>query len=479
MKYSLIITSLLWRFAERSGSQLTQFLLTIILARILEPEVFGTVALVTVLITILNVFVDSGLGTALIQKKDADNLDFSTVFYFNIFFSGIIYVIVYIFAPYIAKFYGNNQLVDIIRVLSITIVIAALRNVQQAYVSKRLQFKVFFYATLGGVVASAVIGITLAYLDYGIWALVIQQLANVLIGTIILWLAVEWRPLFSFSFIRLKSLFSYGWKLLCAALLDVSYQNLTQLIIGKIYAPIDLAYYNRGYQFPNTIIGNINASIDSVLLPTLSNEQNDIVKVKQMTRKAVSISSFIIWPLVMGLAGAANQVVSIVLTDKWLPCVPYLQCFCFSLGFMPVHTANLNAIKALGKSDIFLKLEIVKKFIGFFAIVLSMRYGPLSMAFSTCITSVICAFVNANPNKKLLSYSISEQLSDMVYSMILSIIMGCIVYSCKYLGFNNYLTLFLQIIIGVIFYLMISMIFKMRSFEWLICNLSKSFKSGV
>ena len=270
----VVTLNFFWRFFERCGAQGVSFIVSIVLARLIAPEAYGMIALVTVFTTILQVFVDSGMANALIQKKDADDLDFSTVFYFNIVICILLYSVIFFAAPVIAKFYDQPELIAIVRVLCITVVISGVRNVQQAYVSRTMQFKRFFFSTTGGTIGAAVIGITMAYLGLGVWALVIQQIVNATIGTIILWITVKWRPKKMFSLQRLKVLFAFGWKLLVASLIDRVYNELRSLIIGKMYSSADLAYYNRGNQFPNIIVTNINTSIDSVLLPTMSAEQD-------------------------------------------------------------------------------------------------------------------------------------------------------------------------------------------------------------
>ena len=344
---------------ERVGAQLVQFIVSIVLARILDPSVYGTVALITVFTTIMQVFVDSGLGNALIQKKNADDIDFSTVFYTNIIFCLFLYGVMWFSAPAIAHFYRQAELVPYVRVLSLTIVVSGVKNIQQAYVSRKMLFKRFFFATLAGTIGAAVLGITMALHGAGVWAIIAQQLFNLTVDTCVLWITVRWRPIRAFSFQRLKGLFSYGWKLLVSSLLDTGYNNLRQLLIGKIYSSSDLAYYNQGDKFPSVIVTNINTSIDSVLLPAMSSEQDHKDQVKNMTRRAIKTSTYIMAPLMIGLAACSKEVVALILTDKWLPCVPYLQIFCFSYMIWPLHTANLNAIKALGRSDMFLKLEII------------------------------------------------------------------------------------------------------------------------
>ena len=265
-----VVKGFMWRFAERCGAQLVSFVVSIVLARILSPEDYGTIALVTVFTAILQVFVDSGLGTVLIQKKDADDLDFSSVFYFNFIVCLVLYAVMFLAAPYIALFYEDSTLTSVIRVLSLTIVISGVKGIQQAYVSRNMLFKRFFFSTIGGTIFSAFLGIGMACAGFGVWALVAQQISNTAIDTLILWITVKWRPKKVFSWQRLKYLLSFGWKLLVSALLDTGYNNLRNLIIGKLYSPTDLAFYNQGDKFPKVIVTNINASIDSVLLPTMS-----------------------------------------------------------------------------------------------------------------------------------------------------------------------------------------------------------------
>ena len=459
-------SNLVWRFAERCGAQAVSFVVSIVLARLLDPEVYGTIAIVTIFTTILNVFVDSGLGTALIQKKDADDLDFSTVFYANIVFCLILYALIFTAAPFIASFYGESILTPVIRVLSLTVVISGIKNVQIAYVSKHLMFKKFFWSTLGGTIGAAVFGIYMAYTGYGVWALVAQQVFNTLVDTVILWITVKWRPKWMFSFHIFKALFSYGWKLLVSSLINTVYNDIRQLIIGKVYSSSDLAYYNRGKQFPNLIVANINSSIDSVLLPIMSESQDNKARVKDMTRRAISISSYIMWPLMFGLMAVGEPIIKILLTDKWLPSFPYLCVFCFVCGLMPIQTANLNAINAMGRSDLYLKMEIIKKSVGLLLVLLSMNISVLAMALSSVVYSVFTSVVNSFPNKKLLGYSYFDQIKDILPSMTLALVMAVVVYLIPNI-INIYVTLVIKVTVGVIIYIAGSVIFKNKNFAYL------------
>lgn len=463
-----VIGNFIWRFAERCGAQLVTFVVSIVLARLLDPTVYGTVALVTVFTTILQVFVDSGLGTALIQKKDADDLDFSSVFFFNFVICIMLYMGMFIAAPYIAHFYNNSSLTPIVRVISLTIVISGVKGIQQAYVSRNMLFKRFFFSTIGGTIASAFVGIALAYKGFGVWALVAQQLLNTATDTLILWLTVKWRPRLMFSWKRLKKLLSFGWKILCSALIDTVYNNVRSLIIGKMYSSADLAYYNQGDKFPKLIVTNINTSIDSVLLPAMSSVQDSKDRVKNMTRRAIKTSTYIMAPLMMGLAFCAEPIVTLILTEKWLPCVPFLRIFCVTCMFYPIHTANLNAINAMGRSDLFLKLEIIKKAIGMTLLFSTMWFGVMAMAYSLLLNSVLSQIINSWPNRKLLNYRYLEQLKDILPGIILAVMMGIVVYIIGFIPMPTIVLLMIQIVVGAIIYISLSYIFHLESFEYLI-----------
>ena len=467
MNQKSVFYNLFWRFAERCGAQAVSLVVSLILARLLAPEAYGTIALAMVFINILQVFVDSGMGTALIQKKDADDLDFSSVFYFNIAACLVLYAGLFLAAPSIAQFYGDPALTALVRALSLTVVVSGVRNIQQSYVSRHLLFKRFFFSTIGSTLASAVVGIAMAYAGFGVWALVGQSLSNVVTGTIILWATVPWRPRRMFSWQRLKGLLSFGWKLLVSSLLDTGYNNLRSLIIGKLYSSADLAYYNQGDKLPNLVITNINTSIDSVLLPTMANEQDDPARVRSMTRRAIKPSTYVMAPLMMGLAACAEPLIRLILTEKWLPCVPFLRIFCITYMFYHIHTANLNAIKALGRSDLFLKLEIVKKIVGLTILLCTMWHGVMAMAYSLLLSSVLSQIINTWPNRKLLRYHYLNQLADILPALLLACAMGLAVYCIQFLGWGDLPTLCVQIPAGAALYLAGSALLRLDSFLYL------------
>lgn len=462
-----VITNLIWRFAERIGSKIISVVIQLVLARLLSPEVFGTVAIVLVITNILQVFIESGFGTALIQKKEVDNIDYSSVFFFNIFACIILYVLLFFLAPIISSLY-NNELTNIVRVVGLILIISGIRNIQQAYISRNMLFKRFFFATLIGTIIGGISGIVLALKGYGVWSYILQYLLNNLISTIILWLTVKWRPEFKFSFLRLKALFSYGWKLLAASLLNTVSEQIRPVLISIKFSTKDLAYYNEGLLFPNLITENVNASIDSVLLPALSREQDSLLNIKAMTKRVIKVSSYIMWPILVGIFVCAKPFVSIVLTEKWLPCVPYIKLFCIYYALWPIHTTNLNVIKSVGRSDIFLKLEIIKRILDVVVIIITFRINVTTMAIGMIVEGFICQFINSFPNKKLIDYGFFEQIIDVVPSLVFSLIMGGLCLLVTYLNLSSIITLIIQIPTGIISYILFSVITKNETFIYIV-----------
>lgn len=475
MNRGTVVKNLIWKFSERILAQVVTFIVSIILARLLSPSEYGTIALVMVFITIADVFVNAGFGNALIQKLNVDNLDYSSVLYVSIFSSVIIYSFLFFMSPHIANFYNNKSLELVLKVLSLRIPIAAFNSVQQAYVSKNMLFKRFFFSTLFGTILSGIIGCLMAYKGFGIWALVAQYLINTIIDTLVLWFTVKWRPILAFSLKRVKTLFSFGWKLLVSGLIDTGYSQLRSLVIGRKYTASDLAYYNRGQQYPQLVVANVNTSISSVLFPVISKNQENLYTVKKMTRRAIKTSSYVMWPLMFGLAIISKPLVLLMLTDKWLPCVPYLQIACFNYAFWPIHTANLEAIKAIGRSDWFLKLEIIKKIVGVSLLFFSMNFGVIAIALSMIISTLFCSFINAYPNSKALEYNYGEQLKDMLPAFLLSIFMSIVIYPIGFVIDNPLLLIVIQIIIGSIVYIVLSHMLKLETYAFII-NMLKSLK---
>ena len=468
-----VISSLFWKLMERGGTQGVQFIVQIVLARLLLPEEYGIIALTTIFITVANVFIQQGFGVALIQKKKIEEEDLSSVFFLNLTVAFLLYIIIFFASPMIAQFYNQPILKNVLRVLSITLFMGAINSVQNAIVSRRMEFKRYFYSSISGIVLSGIVGIILAYLGAGVWALVINQIVNTLTITIVLWFTVKWRPKWIFSIKRLKELFSFGWKVLCSSLLDTIYNEMYGLVIGKVYTSELLGYYNRGQQFPKVIATNIDGSVSSVMLPTLSSEQDNKIRLKSIMRRAIMTSSFLLFPTMFGLAAIAEPMVKLVLTDKWLPCVIFIHMLCVFYAFLPINIGNLQAINAIGRSDIFLKLEIIKKVIGVLMMCISIPLGIYVMVGFKVVNSFVYTFINAYPNKKLFGYSIKEQWKDIFPAMALAAIMAVVVYFMKFLNLNLVVTLFLQAITGCLIYFGGAYIFKLESFQYMLTTIKE------
>lgn len=470
MKRNGLINNLAWKFSERILAQLITFIVSIILARKLEPSHYGTVALVTIFITIANVFVSDGFGSALIQKKDADKLDFSSVLFFNIGLSIILYLVLFFCAPLISRFYGEGYeiLTPVLRVLGLRLIPAGINSVQQAYVSKNMIFKKFFLATLFGTILSGVVGVVMAYAGFGVWALVAQYLTNTTVDTIVLGLSIGNIYCFKFSFARLKGMLGFGSRVLVSGLLIVGYQELRAIIIGKLYSSQDLAFYEKGRSFPRLIITNINTSIGAVLFPKMSSEQDDIGRIKATTRNSIRFSAYVMTPLMAGLAAVATPFIRLLLTEKWLPCVPLLQLFCIVYLFQPIHTANMQAIKAVGRSDIMLKLEVAKKIIELLAIAVTMWFGVPAIVVGMAVCATLFTVFNAYPNIKLIGYTFKEQLQDIMPSILMSAVMFIVVSFMQYLPLSEFPLLFVQVLAGVVIYIVLSIVTHNSEFSYLL-----------
>lgn len=469
-----VFSGLFWKFGERIVAQGVSFVVSIILARILMPREYGLVSMVTVFITIADVFVTSGFSTSLIQKKNADETDFSSIFWCTLIVSIILYGILFVSAPLISSFYANDELTPVIRVFSIKILISAYNSIQHAYVSRHMIFKKFFYSTLGGTIVSGVVGIIMAVHGFGVWSLVAQYLVNSTIDSIILSFTVPWKPKFIFSMTAAKSLMSYGWKVLAADLIGTIYNNLRALLIGKYFSSEDLAFYNRGKQFPELISNNIDTTISSVLFPAMSNSGDNVNRVKELTRRSMKTTAYVIFPIMIGMAAVAHPMVMVLLTEKWESCIIYLQLICIAKAITTVSTANLQAMRAIGRSDIVLQLEFIKKPVGLLMIIFAIRYGVLAIAVSMPIYSLFAMIVNMWPNRKLLNYSIREQIIDLLPTTGITIVMCLAVKITSVFKGNDFVQLIIQVLVGGSVYLLLSIVTKNDSFAYIL-SYAKSF----
>lgn len=463
-----IVKNFFWKFAERVGSQCVTLIVSIVLARILSPEHYGTISIILVFINLADVFITSGFTAALIQKKDSDDLDFSTIFYFNLLFSVALYAIIFVSAPFIQNYFNLPNLSLALRILGLKIPVAAFNSIQQAYVAKKMIFRKLFWATLGGVIASAVVGVLMACNGFGVFALVGQYLTNGVVATLSLWFVIGWRPIRRFSFSRFKGLYGYGWKNLVSHLVRTLYDDVYSLVIGKKYTSADLAFYTKGKQYPNLIVHNLNTALCSVLFPAFVQYQDDIPKLKFSLQRAIRLGSYILSPFLVGLAVCAEPFVKLLLTEKWLECVPYLQIVCLYQLLIPMSSSNLQVVKALGRGDILLKLEIIKRIVGVLILLVSMRFGTFAIAIGAAGATVFNSCADVVETKKLINYSYREQIADVFSGVALAFVMGVLVYGFKFLIKNAALLLLLQMFVGAIVFVILSYVTKNESFLYVL-----------
>ena len=465
-----------WKFAERISAQLVSTIVSIVLARLLMPEDYAVVGIVAIFFAFCNIFVSGGLNTALIQKKDADLEDYSTILYTNLILATILYVVMFFAAPFIAKIYEKEILVPVIRVMGLNFFVNGVKAILSAYTSSKLQFKKFFFATISGTVISAIVGIIMAVNGFGAWALVAQQMTNSLIGTITLLFTTKFKLLLKFSFSKLKSLFAYGWNILSASFISVLYDELNPLIVGLKYSSADLSFYTKGKHFPGLINSTVSSTLSSVLFPVMSKVQDNKDAVLNITRKYIKVSSFIIFPVMIGFFAVSENFVVVLLTEKWLGAVPYLQIFSLTYMFDIIQIGNLQAIKAIGRSDITLKLEVIKKSAYFMIIILFLMNtnSPEGLAASAIVCTCVATIVNTYPNRKLIGYSYRLQLLDILPNLLIAVIMGVCVISMGQLNLSPFLLLILQIATGAILYVVLSIITRNSNFTYML-NILKQF----
>lgn len=465
-----VVKGLFWKLLENGGAQSVQFVIAILLARLLTPAEYGIVGIIMIFITIANVFVQNGFSTSLIQKQKTDAADFSSVCCFELLVSAALYVILYLAAPFIADFYKNQALLGTVRVLAVVLFPGAVISVQTAYVSRNLEFRGLFLATVAASVVSGAVSIAMALAGFGIWAMTAQQVVYYFALMCFLFVTVSWRPGLCLLPERIKSLFSFGWKLLCASLLDTVFNNLYGLLIGKIYNEELLGSYNRGEQFPKLIATNLGAAIQAVLLPAFSASQDNVAEIRRMVRRAIRLGSFVVLPMLLGLYAVADTLVLALLGEQWMICVPFLRISCISYCFWPIHITNLQAINAVGRSDIFLKLEVVKKILSILALVIGMQFNVYIMVGIKAFQDFLCTFINAAPNKRLLGYNIFHQWMDVMPSAAVSAVMCAAVMAAGAAmgGISVWLRLAAQIAVGIVVYGGLAWVFRMESFRYLL-----------
>ena len=456
------LSSIIWKFLERFIAQGITLVVSIVIARILSPEDYVVVSLVTIFFTFANIIISGGFGTALVQKKDADPIDYSTVLYASLVISIVLYFGLFVSAPYIAAAYKQDMLIVVVRVMGLSLPIYAVKSVVCSYVSSHLQFRRFFFATLGGTLISGVVGIAMALNGFGAWALVAQEITNTMIDTIILMATTKMKLVPSFSFARLKTLFGYGSKILLSSIIATIYTETTPLVIGLRFTSADLSYYTKGRSFPKYASTATTNTLQAVLFPVLSKIQDDKQALLAAVRRYIKMASFVAFPVMLGFFAIADNFVHVVLTDKWMDAVPYIRIFCIAFMFDMVHIGNCEAIKAMGKSGTYLLIEGIKKSLYFVTIIVFLLFSksPIMLAVSFIVCTLIAMVVNSIPNRKLIGYRYKLQLEDLLPNLIISLAMCLVVYLIGMLNIPPIILLFLQLFSGIVVYVLINLMCK-------------------
>ena len=453
---------LFWKFSERALVQIVSLIVSIVLARLLTPDDYSVVGIVGVFYAFANVLISAGFNSALIQKKDAIVEDYSGVLWISLGAAVVMYGIIFFAAPYIARLYEKEILTLIFRIMGLSFIINAFKSVLCARISNQLQFKKFFWSTFIGTAASAVIGITMALKGFGPWALVGQQMSNSIIDTLILTFTTKIKYVFRGSTKNIPSLFNYGWKIWASGIIHTIYQEINPLIIGLKYSGADLAYYSKGGTFPGIVNSTLCDTVSAVMFPVMSKMQEEKDALLKYTRQFISGASFLIFPMMLGFLAVSENFVRVVLTDKWLPAVIYMQIFCIVYMFNIIHTGNLQVIRALGRSDVTLIMEIIKKFSYAVVILLFVLFsnGPEMLAVASIVNTLIATVLNTVPNVKFIGYKMRYQLYDLLPNLITSIIMCVCVLLIGRLELNIYLLLFIQVFSGVVIYLTLNILIR-------------------
>ena len=461
-----VSSNLMWRFLERFGAYIVSFVISVVLARILDPETYGVVALMTVVITFLDVFVTGGFANSLIHDKNATDKDFNTLLIFNIIFSLVLYGVLFFTAPLFAAYYERPILTWLIRIAGISLLINGVKNLQYAFVAKKLQFKKFFFATLGGTILSGIVGIIMAIKGLGPWALVAQGVVNHFVDSLILWFVIKWKPKFQFSFKLFKKHFSFGWKILVYKIIYNISNSVRQLAIGKKYTESDLAFYNRGKTYPNMIGQNIYNSVNSVMYPVLAKTQDDYKRFNEILAKALKINMFVMLPICVGMFCVAEPFIYLLLGAKWLPCVPYIRIFCVVILFNSIEAIISNGPMALGKSTASMILGIVECLISIGLLFAALPFGVKMIGYSMILSSFINCVIYYIYLKWLSGFKVMKSLLDSFDSLITTVLMGVLVYSLARFQLPAYVIFPIQVIVGIVAYYFLNKFFDNKALPY-------------
>lgn len=459
------VKGVIWSAIERFAVQGVQFIVLIVMARILSPNDYGLVGMASIFIAISNSLVDSGFSQALIRKQDRTDIDNSTVFYFNILVSIIIYFICFFVAPLVADFYEEPDLTPIVRVLCLITIINSFAIVQRVLFTIKIDFKSQAKASLIAAIISGVVGIYFAYQGFGVWALVWQQIVNAALLSLILWILSKWRPLLTFSWTSFHQMFSFGSKLLASGLIDTAYKEIYTIIVGKLFQASSLGHYSRAKQFTEFPSSNLTNIMQRVTYPILCEFQNDDDKLRDTYRRFLKMSAFIIFPLMIGLAAVSESLINVAIGSKWMFCAQLLQILCFSMMWYPIHAINLNLLQVKGRSDLFLKLEIIKKILGISVIIITAPFGLVVMCYGQIINSIIALIINTYYTGKLINLGFHSQMKDLMPTIIVSMIMFVVVLLLQNMFDNESTKLIVGIVVGIAVFIFMALVFKFRELQ--------------
>ncbi|MBQ3944638.1 MAG: lipopolysaccharide biosynthesis protein [Alphaproteobacteria bacterium] len=468
-----IATSMIYKTVEKYVMMGFQLVVQIVIARILCPEDYGVVAMMSVFINIANIFIQRGFSQALIQKKDADEIDFATAFTINLSLGTFLYVVLFVCSPAIARFYNQPMLTTTLRVLALILPISSTTSIVSAIEQKNMHFGVVFKCNVIGSFVSGCAGIIAALCGLGTWALIIQQLTSVVVGNRLYIHNSSWKPKLGYNAFSAKAMFGFGWKMLVAGLINEIYNELNSLIIGKKYSSADLAFYTKGKSFPTYVTMGVDNALTAVTLSAFSKKQDDLKYIHALFQKALVINSYMLFPILTILAVAASPLITVLLTDKWLPIAPFMQICCFTLAFHPIQALDMQAIAAVGRSDMRLKLELIKKPFGIILLILAIPYGPMAIAASAAVTSIFSLIIGTIACNKCIQYTVRKHFIDILPILTASAFTGVVVYSVGLIPLIPILKLLVQGVVGVGIYLLISIVFKMKGYKFLMEQLPR------
>lgn len=461
------ISGIIWTYSQQFGSQLISFIVSIILARLILPEEFGLIGMLAIFMGIGGALFDGGLTSSLIRTKELDHVDYSTVFYFNFLASIIIYVILFLSAPFIADFYHQSSLTNITRVYGFSFILSAFGTVQNTILTRELKFKKQALITLPALLISSLLGVTLAYLNYGVWSLVYAALVNSLFTSLFLWYTSTWYPTLLFDKEKFHRHFYYGYKLTISSVLDIVFTNIYQIIIGRFYSASQVGYYTRANTLMMLPVGNVSGALNRVVFPLFSKMQDDIPKFRNAYKQIMLMVLFIISPIIVLMAVLAEPLVLFLFSEKWLSIVPIFQIICFTGILYPIHMYNLLVLQVKGRSDLFLKLEVIKKIILSVIIIISFFYGFYALLWGQLVFSIIALLINTHYAGSMLEYPMVQQLKDISPIFIFVSIMGGVTYYLSFIlqDLNNFMLLTISGLLGILSYLSIAYLFKFQSIE--------------